>query len=168
MSAALALKAAREAGLQLQVEGEDLILEAAAPPPAPVLERLRQHKAEVIGLLRREAGTWSTEDWQAFYDERAGIAEHDGGLLRPEAEVQAFESCVAEWRNQHPVGSAANCCLHCGGPDTSAEPLVPFGIEPTGPAWLHHRCWDAWYAGRRDRAVAALAAMGITDGGTSP
>ena len=39
---------------------------------------------------------WSAEDWQVFFDERAGIAEFDGGLSRPEAEAQARASCVEE------------------------------------------------------------------------
>lgn len=42
-------------------------------------------------------GSWDAADWQAYYDERAAIAEYDGGLSRAEAEALAFESCVAEW-----------------------------------------------------------------------
>ena len=37
----------------------------------------------------------------------------------------------------------------------------PYGMESTGHAWLHSRCWPARYAGRKAEAVAALAAMGI-------
>jgi hypothetical protein len=51
-------------------------------------------------------GGWSAEEWLVFFDERAGVAEFDGGLPRPQAEVHAFACCVAEWLNQHPVGSA--------------------------------------------------------------
>jgi hypothetical protein len=52
--------------------------------------------------------------------------------------------------------------LSCGGGDHGHDPLLPFGIEPTGHAWLHSRCWPAArYAGRKAEAVAALAAMGI-------
>ena len=29
------------------------------------------------------------------------------------------------------------------------------------PAWLHSRCWPAWYATRKVEAVTALAAMGF-------
>lgn len=39
---------------------------------------------------------WSAEDWQVFFDERAGIAEFDGGLSRPEAEAQASACCMEE------------------------------------------------------------------------
>jgi hypothetical protein len=45
------------------------------------------------------------------------------------------------------------------------DPLLPYGIETTGHAWLHSRCWLPWYEGRKARAVAILSAMGITPAG---
>ena len=45
MSAAEALKAARAAGIELGIDGDDLVLEATAPPPAAVLDLLSRHKA---------------------------------------------------------------------------------------------------------------------------
>jgi hypothetical protein len=39
--------------------------------------------------------------------------------------------------------------------------LLPHGVEPTGHAWLHSRCWPAWHVARKAEAVAALKAMGI-------
>ena len=163
MNAAKLLQSAREAGLHLQVEGEDLVLEAAAPPPASLIDLLKEHKAEVIGLLCRETHTWSTADWLAYYDERAGIAEYDGGLPRAEAEALAYAGCVAEWLDQNPVCSSPDRCLQCGEPDHLSDSLTPFGIEPAGPAWLHHRCWDDWQVDRKDTAVAALSAVSITE-----
>jgi hypothetical protein len=41
----------------------------------------------IIGLRRPQGDEWSTEDWQAYFDERAAIAEFDVGLRRPEAEA---------------------------------------------------------------------------------
>lgn len=40
MSAAIALLAARAAGIELAIDGDDLVLEASAPPPGTVLELL--------------------------------------------------------------------------------------------------------------------------------
>ena len=40
-------------------------------------------------------------------------------------------------------------------------PLLPYGVEPTGHAWLHSRCWEAWHAARKREAAAALKAMGV-------
>ena len=82
MSAAEALQAVRDAGIGLDVDDGDLVLEASAPPSAAVLDLLARHKADVIALLRPGDDGWSAEDWCAFYDERAGIAEFDGGLPR--------------------------------------------------------------------------------------
>ena len=115
MSAAEALKAARAAGVELAIDGDDLVLEASAPPPAAVLDLLSRHKAGIVALLRPGDDGWSAEDWQAFFDERAGIAEFDGGLPRAEAEARAFACCVAEWLNRNPVRSPPGRCLGCGG-----------------------------------------------------
>ena len=161
MSAAEALRAARAAGIELGLDGDDLLLEASTPPDTAILDLLSNHKAGVVALLRPDRDGWSAEDWQVFFDERAGIAEFDSGLPRPQAEARAFECCVAEWLNRNPVRSPPGRCLGCGGDQCSHDLLLPYGIETTGYAWLHSRCQRAWYAGRKAEAVAGLAAMGI-------
>ena len=161
MSAIEALKAARAAGVELSLDGNDLALKAASAPPAPVLEALSSHKTEIVALLRLGRDGWSAEDWQVFFDEHAGIIEFDGRLSRAEAEAQAFGCCVAEWLNHNPERSSAGRCLDCGGRDHAHDPLLPYGVEPTGHAWLHSRCWPAWYEARKAKAVAELAARGI-------
>src|SRR5262249_15265322 len=100
MSAAFALESARAVGVRVVIDGNNLDLEAHAPPPQTVLELLLLHKADILRLLRH---VWSAEDWQVFFDERAGIAEYDGGLPRAEAEKRAFDCCVAEWINRNPT-----------------------------------------------------------------
>jgi hypothetical protein len=72
-----------------------------------------------------------------------------------------FACRVAEWLNRNPVRSAPGRCLGCGSGDHGHDPLLPLGIKSTGHAWLHSRCWPAWYASRKAEAVAALAAIGI-------
>jgi hypothetical protein len=161
MSAVVTLRAARAAGIELRVEGCDIALEAHAPPPADLLQRLARHKLEIVALLRPGRDGWSAEDWQAYFDERAGIAEFDGGLPRPEAEARAFACCVVEWLNRSFERSPPGRCLACGGGDHAHDALLPHGIETAGHAWLHSRCWPAWHAGRKAEAVAALKAMGI-------
>jgi hypothetical protein len=161
MSAAEILRKARSAGIDLRVEGDDLALHAQAPPPADLLQRLARYKPEIVALLRQGRDGWSTEDWQVYFDERAGIAEFDGGLPRREAEARAFECCLVEWLNRSFERSPPGRCHACGGGDHAHEVLVPHGIEPTGHVWLHSRCWPDWYAGRKAEAVEALKAMGI-------
>jgi hypothetical protein len=62
--AAQALIAARAVGIHLEVDRDDLLLEASAPPPTAVLEALSQHKADVVRMLRLAKDVWSAEDWQ--------------------------------------------------------------------------------------------------------
>jgi hypothetical protein len=102
MSALRALSAARTAGIQLHVDGDDLLLAAPAPPPSAVVDALSRHKANIVAMLQPGGDGWSAEDWQVFFDERAGIIEFDGGVSRPEAEAQAFECCFVEWLHHLP------------------------------------------------------------------
>lgn len=97
MSAAEALAVAGAAGIQISIDGDDLVLQASAPPPAEVLDLLARHKATIVRLLRAGSDGWSVVDWQEFFDERAGIGEFDGGLPRAQAQAQAFSCCVGEW-----------------------------------------------------------------------
>jgi hypothetical protein len=78
VSAAEALEAARAAGVGLRVDGDELLLEASAPPPAGVLDLLAHHKADVISLLQAAD--------EAAFSERAAALEYDEGLPRSEAE----------------------------------------------------------------------------------
>jgi hypothetical protein len=162
MSAVEALKAARAAGIQIGIDGDDLVLEASAPPPPAVIDLLSRHKAGIVALLGPGRDGWSTEDWQVFFEERAGIVEFDRGLPRAEAEAQAFACCVVEWLNLNPERSPAGRCLGCGDREYAHDPLLPYGVEPTGHVWLHSRCWPAWYEARKAKAVSTLTAMGIS------
>ena len=169
MSAADALKAARGAGMDLRVEGQVLVLSAPAPPPPAVLDLIARHKVDVIAILRaREKDHWHAEDWRACYDERAAVAEFDGGLSRRDAEALAHACCVTEWLNRNPVESPPGQCLGCRQGERPHEPLVPFGTWTTGHAWLRHRCWDGWHARKKAEATRALKAIGIEDKGVDP
>jgi hypothetical protein len=161
MTALDALKAARAANVKIRVEGADLVLRAPAPPPATVLDALKLNKPAIVTLLRRQLSHWAVEDWEAFFDERAGIREHDGGLPREQAEALAFDDSVVEWLLRHPVQSKPGFCLGCGRGDEHAGIVVPFGTEASGHVWLHSDCWPAWHAARKAEAAAALSVMGI-------
>lgn len=55
-TAAEALQAARAAGVQVRVDGHDLVLQASSPPPPAVLDLLRLNKANVVAWLRPADG----------------------------------------------------------------------------------------------------------------
>ena len=119
------------------------------------------HPDELAPVAAVRSGEWSTDDWQAFFDERTGIAEFDGRLPLAEAEARAIDCCVAEWLTRHPVPSPPGRCAWCSGTGLSGAVVVPFGTESGNHTWLHSNCWPAWHAARRAAAIAALAAMGI-------
>lgn len=167
MSAIHALKAARDAGVRIGVDGDVLTLDADVAPPAAVLDLLARHKAQVIALLRPGRDGWSGEDWRNFFEERAAIAEFDDGLPRDQAEARAFACCVSEWLNRNPVRSPPGRCHGCGQAEHGEDPLLPFGTETTGHAWLHSRCWPNWHASRKAEAAAALSIFGIRETRTS-
>jgi hypothetical protein len=160
MSASQALRAARAAGIHLEVDGDDLLLEAPAPPPTAVLDALSRRKAEIVRILHPAKDGWSAEDWRLYFEERAAIAEFDGGLPRAKAEAQAFECCVVKWLDLNPTPSARGHCAWCGQSE-SHDAVVPFGTEPG--THLHRECWSEWHKMHRSQAKEALTRMGIGD-----
>jgi hypothetical protein len=161
MSASEVLKAARTAGIDVRLDGDDLLLQAEAPPPAPILDLLSRHKPEILALLRSGRDGWTGPDWRFFFANRVSVAEFKSGLPRNVAEARAFDCCVAEWLNRYPQYAAPERCFCCAQPETARDLLLPFGIGTRGQVWLHSRCSDAWYFTRMAQAVSALAAMGI-------
>ncbi len=161
MSAVEALRLARRNGIRLGVAGDDLILDADREPAPRVLEAIRRHKAGIVALLSAADDDWTAKDWRVFYDERAGIAEHDGGQTRAEAEALAFECCIVEWLNRHPQHSDPGRCAWCGKPDPDGHAVVPFGTETDGHTWLHPECWNDWSQDQRQKAQQALAVVGL-------
>jgi hypothetical protein len=162
MSAAQALRAAHAVGIHLEVEGEDLLLEGSAPPPATVLDALSRHKTEIVAMLRRGHDRWSTEAWRLFFEERAATAEFDGGLPRNKAEARAFECCIIEWLNRNPTPSAPGRCAWCGRSEGRDAIVLRYGTEPGTHIWLHaHYCWTEWRKMRRSQAQDALNRIGI-------
>jgi hypothetical protein len=154
------MKEAEAAGVSVALDGTNLRVSAKRKPPAPILDDLRKHKAEIITLLAHGSDSWSPEDWRTFYDERAAIAQYDGCQTREQAERAGFKYCIVEWLDRHPQSSDPGRCAWCGQPDTG-HAVVPFGTENQGHTWLHPSCWEVWHRDRREKAQRALAAMGL-------
>lgn len=143
----------------MDIDGADLILDFDADPPVEVVEALRRHKAGILAHLRSGVVEWSAADWRAFFNERAGVGEFDGGMTRADAEAVAFEACVVEWLNRQLLPSPAGECAWCGRRESKGATVLPFGVSRH--AWLHPACWPSWHAERRRAAVAALEGFGI-------
>lgn len=118
-------------------------------------------KAEV----RRDQTAWDAEEWRGYFDEKAAIAEHDGGQSRTDAEALALAVCIAKWMNEHapPPTRPENGCVHCHKPMPEFDAL-PF-LTRGGHCWLHSSCHKPWIARLQAGATAALAAIGIVGAG---
>jgi hypothetical protein len=90
MTAAAVVRAAVTAGVSVRLDGDSLVLSAAKRPDAGLLEDLRREKTKIVDYLR-SSRKWTDEDWEALFDERAGILEFDGGLSPAGAEGRARE-----------------------------------------------------------------------------
>jgi hypothetical protein len=91
-----ALDTLRHAGLTVEAEGDRLLVQPRSLLNEDLRALLREHKPEILALLR-DAAPFDPESWE----ERAGIAEFDGGLSREEAEALA-------WREDN-----RRRCQHC-------------------------------------------------------
>ena len=163
MSAAEALILARATGIRVRVDGDTLVLGGAEPPPTKLLEHLARYKADILTLLLPQGNNgWSGEDWWEFFEERAGVAEFDGGLPRDQAETQAFSCCVGEWLHRNPVRSPAGLCNLCGQFKAVLFPyLTDYSVKTPGHTWLHQDCSRIWHKERQDKAISGLARIGI-------
>jgi len=176
MSAAEVLRVARAAGVHVQIDGDDLVLEAAVPPPPAVIDLLSGHKASIVALLRPAEDGWSAEDRQVLFDERAAIIEFDGGASRTWADALARldPACPP---SDVPPKRWLRFIDDCGrflddGWAGYAErlgwgPLDLFGCDRTKPYTRISRAGLLWLLnGRRLLAVAAdTAAIATASGG---
>jgi hypothetical protein len=157
------MKELSQVGVTLSKNGDEVVLDGpAAVLTDDLIAELRAHKSDILATF----GEWDSADWQALFDERAGIAEFDGEVSRLEAEDHALECCVVEWLNRHREHSSPSQCAHCRRPDRSDHVVVPFGTAHH--TWLHPECWAAWHKARRVQAIAALRLMGIARSATLP
>lgn len=147
----------RAAGGNVIFRDGKLRLTAPAPLPQTIIDRVREAKPILLAALRP---AWDATDWQVFYDERAGIAEHDGKQPRDEAERMAYEHCIVRWLHQNPTQhDDDNVCPYClKSTDRTSKPVLN---GRGGHVWIHDGCHEPYIAHRRQDAVAELKAMEI-------
>ena len=135
-------------------------------PPAEVMAILSERRLDVQAVLRarghaaktrtREPDSWGAAEWLAYFHERAGILEHDGGTPRATAELMARAECAEHWlcRNSPAPGGLENGCWQCGEAGTDPDGADPMTtrICRGGVFWLHPRCWADYDAGGRSRS----------------
>jgi hypothetical protein len=109
MSAAEAIRVARAAGVHVQIDGDDLVLEASVPPPPAVIDLLSRHKAEVLALLAAteyESNESKLLTPQVQFKEVTQSAEDEPGFEQP---------CAARrGRVEQSGGALLHFCVECG------------------------------------------------------
>lgn len=104
-----------------------------SPLPAPFLSSLALPGAvSFLDLARRlvlphranPRADWTAADWRAHFEERAGIREFDGGMIRAQAEREAFYDLAVEWIEAHPEVDTL--------PTSEAWPIVRAALEALG------------------------------------
>ena len=77
-------------GLSLSADGEKLVVKPKSALTDDIRALIREHKPELMAALSAPITAKEIEQSVSeFFEERAGIAEFDGGLSREEAEAQA-------------------------------------------------------------------------------
>ena len=104
MNAANLIEDLQELGVRLEAVDGQLAIDAPVGTLTPeIIGQLRAAKSKIIRALGWDAG-----DWQAFFGERAAIAEFDAGLSRPEAEAQARVCAVSHLLNRTAPDASPN------------------------------------------------------------
>src|SRR5262249_744496 len=108
-------------------------------------------------------------DWLELYAERAAFRQYEAGYRRDVAQRLAFGEVVEAWCRRHPQPHDPAVCAGCGRPLAVDVLDLPDGSRVH---WERHRefaCLIAAGLRRKERAVAALAALGLTPpGGWEP
>ena len=160
MTAALdLLDLARRHGIELALTGESIRLRAPAAPPPEVVDELREHKADLLALLRpagADAPTISPAKWGDDADGPARL-----GTMPPPDDVERFasEAVITRWINEHPPAYAdQDHCAACGG--RLLDDFLPLAERDVHgqTVWVHASggCWREYVSKRRAEAEAAV------------
>jgi hypothetical protein len=87
MNAAEVIREATAVGIQIAIQGGDLLLEAAAPPPEAVIELLSRHKPDILNLLRSGRGGLV----EAFAQLESKCPDH--------VDVERWQQCIRDGRH---------------------------------------------------------------------
>jgi hypothetical protein len=109
MTALKALEVARRAGITVHADGDDLVLEAAAPPPTEAIALLSLHKAEVITILA--ATDYENNEQQQI----ASRARFESVTLVASGEAAFEQPCAARrGRVEEHADALLHFCVECG------------------------------------------------------
>jgi hypothetical protein len=164
MTGAEAIAVARTRGVALAVFLDKLRVYSEGEPDESLIRLLRANKQEVMDAIL--AAETQSDRWRRILAEKLETIMTIRGLTLHDAEREAFEHVVIEHLNDTHPNTDPRVCANCRGPDLPLTPTLPFGVGERH-AWLHQRCWVPWRERRRTEAIAALAAIGISESASS-
>jgi hypothetical protein len=171
VSAADALHAAQAAGISVDLDGEDLVLQGPAPPPPALLEVLSAYKAEIVEVLRARspeisyasngsAAVTGSKWWHDLSAERSVHHMLAGRRQRAEAERLVWAEMQNRWHVEHGERVPRDICAGCRRSIGSAAALdlidgCRVHLDDENVCLIRH--------GKRWRAAAtrALAELGL-------
>ena len=101
-------------------------------------------------------------DWRDLFEERAAIRQWNRHYPRALAERLAYGEVMEGWLVGHPLAYPADWCAGCGEPLGLNVLDLPDGARVHFEPHREFRCLIAHGAARKRRAVAALAALGLS------
>lgn len=126
------------------------------------LPDIKENKAKILKWLQPGSDGWSAKDWLEFFNKKTDSAELNGGLTRGAAEETSFAWCINQWFNLNPAPSEPGCCALCHSVHGIIIPYLTSYFSPPGHTWLHQVCSKTWHQIRKENAVDALRAMGVS------
>jgi hypothetical protein len=137
VTGAEAIALAKRGGVTLGVFLGKLRVYSEGRPDESLVGLLRNNKQAVMDAIL--AAETEYDRWRRALAEKVETITQLRGLTRPDAEREAFQHIVVEYLNEtHPNTDPARCA-YCGGPETSAATLLPFGVGERH-VWLHSGC----------------------------
>lgn len=156
MKAVRILDAAYAAGVHIEVDKGDLVLEADSAPPDEIVDALFSAKAAIIALLATQNGDSKTGNCVSLFPEQGSTQFGKNRHLPDTLDDDAYQRAINTWLNNHPVVSQPDRCARCFRRERPDHAVIPFGIYTRGHVWLHGECWDPWQQHRRQMATRAL------------
>jgi hypothetical protein len=156
MRAARILDAALAAGVHIEVDHGDLVLEADSPPPDEIVAAVFSVKAAIIALLETQNGIPNSEKCVPLFPERGLTRSMENRPLPEILDVDPYERAITAWLNNNPVVSQPDRCAWCFRLEQPDHAIFPFGVYARGHVWLHGECWEPWQQHRRQMAARAL------------
>ena len=155
MSPVEALEAARTAGIQISVDGDDLVLELAAEPPVAVVDLLTEHKAGILAILRSGQAAGSAEERVAIAEFEVR-ADHIGAapLLASTDTTGAASTDITGSASTDMIGSASGDITGSRSGDITGSADSTALLRPT-------QSW-AWRTGRRSTTRRQVSPSTIT------